>query len=169
MINSPYLVKTVKSNKLSELVACIDAPPLDMNLAMWDAVEAGEIEIDDKKDRVKLLVEPEAWRNPDLAHKLIRTIQHYAKNDTNITRGRMNALLKEPITNIGYPMHEYFMSLEYLIDTGQIVEHVIEVPKMGKRPYHKFVFLCLKGNDNEEWNAKAVSKWISEFEKTKVK
>jgi hypothetical protein len=171
-MNIPYLIKTVKTNKLSELVACIDAPPLDMNLAIWDSMDAGEIEIDEAKDRVKALVEPELWHNADIANKLIRTIQHYAKNDTNITRGRMNALVKDPVSQLGYPMHEYFMSLQYLVDSGLVVEDVISVPGVkNRRPPHKFAFLCLPENaeKNAEWNAKSVNKWITDMEKNKVK
>lgn len=167
-MNIPYLLKTIKTNKLSELVACIEAPPIDVNLAIWEAIDAGDIEIDEDKDRVKVLTEDvQPWHDPELAGKLLRVIQHYCANDTNITRGRMNAFIQEPITTKGYPMHEYFMSLQYLVDNGTVVEEVVSVPKSGKRPYHKFVFLCLPDNDNAEWNAKAVNKWIADFEKAK--
>jgi hypothetical protein len=165
----PYLLKLAKTTKLSELVGLIDAPALDMNLAMWDAIDLGQIEIDEEKNRVKLLVDAEPWHNPDISNKLLRTIQHYVKNETNITRGRMNALMKDPVSGLGYPMHEYLMSLQYLVDNGIVLERVVDVPKSGKRPYHKFVFLCLEGHDNEEWNAKAVNKWIDDFAKNKVK
>lgn len=168
-MNIPYLIKVIKSNKLSELTAIIDAPPIDMNLAIWDSIDAGEIEIDDEKDRVTVLVEDvQPWHNPDLSNKILRTIQHYASNSTNITRGRLNGYIKEPISEKGYPMHEYFMSLQYLIDTGVVVEEVISVPGIkNKRPPHKFAFLGLPENDevNAEWNAKAVNKWIDDVAK----
>jgi hypothetical protein len=174
-MNIPYLIKVAKTNKLSELVALIDTPPLDMNLAIWDSIDAGEIEVDEEKDRIKVVIPEEdiqPWQDPDLANKLIRTIQHYAKNDTNITRGRLNGYIKEPITDKGYPMHEYFMTLQALIDTGQVTEEIISVPGVkGKREPHKFAFLCLpeNGEQNAEWNAKAVNKWIADSEKNKVK
>jgi len=81
----------------------------------------------------------------------------------------MNAYMKDPATGKGYPLHEYLMTMQYLIDTGQVLEHVVSVPQTKKRPFHRFVFLCLPGNDNEEWNAKAINKWIADFEKSKVK
>ena len=60
------------------------------------------------------------------------------------------------------------MSLQYLIDTNVIEEYEFSVPEIEKkRPYHKFVFLCLPGKPNEEWNAKAVNKWIANWEKKK--
>lgn len=168
-MNILYLLKTLKTNKLSELVAVIDAPPIDVNLAIWEAMDRGEIELDEEKDRITALKDAELWHNPDLTNKLLRVIQHYTRQETNITRGRLNAYIKDPISENGYPMHEYFMSLQYLIDTDTVVEEIVSVPKTKKRPYHKFVFLCLPENDNEEWNAKAVSKWIDGFAKNKVK
>lgn len=169
-MNILYLLKTLKSDKLSDLTATMDMPPLDMNLAIWDSLDKGEIEIDEEKDKVKALKEAETWYSPELATKLIRVLQHYTANEANITRGRLNSYMKDPLTSIGYPLHEYLMTLQHLIDQGQVEEEVISVPAIkGKRPYHKFVFLCLPGNDNQEWNAKAVNKWIADFENTKVK
>jgi hypothetical protein len=166
------LLKTLDTEKLSEVVTCIEATPLEMNLALWDAETAGEIELDQEKDHIKLLTDAvQPWHNPELTNKLIRTIQHYAQNETNITRGRMNSLVKDPVTNTGYLTHEYIMSMQYLIDEGQVTEEIISVPKTGKRPFHKFVFIGLPENaeQNPEWNAKAVNKWIDDFAKNAVK
>lgn len=168
-MNILYLIKVLETKKLSELAAAIDLPPIDLNLALWGAIDNGEIEIDEKKDRVTPLKEWEYWHDPELASKLLRVIQHYAANKANITVGRMNAYMKDPATGKGYALHEYLMTMQYLIDTGQVLEHVVSVPQTKKRPFHRFVFLCLPGNDNEEWNAKAINKWIADFEKSKVK
>lgn len=172
-MNILYLLKILDTKKLSELVASIDAPALDANLALWGALERGEIEIDEDKDRVEALQEAEVTGDQELANKIIRVVQHYAKNKANITRGRLNSYIKDPMTNQGYPTHEYLMAVQYLIDTGQIIEHIQTVPKTKKRPFHRFVFLCLPENEkddqNAEWNAKAIRKWIEGFEKNKVK
>lgn len=164
-MNIPYLLKILDTNKLPELVANIDLPPLDVNLAIWDAEKAGEVEIDLKKDRIKALKKPEMTFNSDLANKLLRTMQHYEARELNITRGRLNGLVKDPATAIGYPFHEYLMSLQYLIDSGQIEQEVVSVPKSDKRPYHKFVFLQFPGNPNEDWNRGEVNKWVQSFAK----
>lgn len=168
-MNILYLLKILETNKLSELVQVIDLPPLDMNLALWGAIDRGEIEIDEKKDRVKALKDAEPWHNPELAGKILSVIQHYAGNESNITVGRLNSYMKDPVSGNGYPIHEYLMSTQYLIDNGTVVEEVVSVPGTKKRPYHKFVFLCLPENDNQEWNARAVNKWIDDFAKSKVK
>lgn len=166
-MNILYLLKILKTDKISELVANIDLPPLDINLAIWDAVKAGEVEVNEKKDRIRPLKEAEASFNADLSNKLIRTIQHYCSNELNITRGRLNSAVKDPMTGAGYAWHEYIMALQYLVDSGQVIEDEVSVPKAGDRPYHRFVFLCLPDNPNEEWNSREVNKWIANFNKKK--
>lgn len=160
-MNILYLLKVLGTNKISELVQNIDLAPLDINLALWGALDRGEIEVDEDKDKITALKDAEPYSNPDLTNKLLRVIQHYASNEINVTRGTMNGLPKDPTTQIGYGWHEYIMSLQSLVDSGQVVEQVVSVPKTKKRPYHKFVFLGLPENDNEEWNAREVNKWIA--------
>lgn len=167
MVNIPYLLKILNTNKLPVLVANIDLPFLDINLAIWDSEKAGEIEIDKKKNKVKVLVEPEISFHSDLANKLVRVMQHYESKQTNITRGYLNNLVKNQGSQFNYPYHEYLMSLQYLIDSKQIEEGVVEVPKAGKRPYHKFVFLQFPDNPNEDWNRNEVNNWIANFAKKK--
>lgn len=166
-MNIPYLLKILDTNKLSELVGNIDLAPLDLNLILGDAEAAGEIEVDRAKDTVKALKEPEITFDSDLASKLLRTMQQYQKRKTNITRGRLNSLIKDPATGVGYGYHEYLMALQYLIDTDQIEQEVVKVPKTKDRPYHIFAFLQFPGNPNEDWNRNVVNKWIADFAKKK--
>jgi hypothetical protein len=166
-MNVPYLLKILKTDKLSELVANIDLPPIDINLALWDAVKLEQIKIKEHKNRVKLLVDPEISFDSDLAHKLFRVIEHYASQEINVSRGTLNHVIKDPTTGLGYPWHEYLMALQYLIDTKQVLEMAVNVPKEGKRPRHKFVFLCLPDNPNEDWNRREINKWIANFNKAK--
>lgn len=168
-MNILYLLKILNTEKLSEVVAMLDLPPLDMNLVIWEAIDRKEITVDPEKDVIKALKEAVPWKNEELADKILRTIKHYAANGSNITVGRLNSQIKDQVTNIGYPIHEYLMSTQFLIDEGRVLEDVIEVPKTKKRPLHKFVFLCLPECDNTEMNAKAVNKWIADFESSKVK
>lgn len=168
MINIPYLLKILDTKKLSELVANIDLPPLDINLLVWDAEKAGQIETDVDNDKITALTEPEKTFNSDLANKLLRTMQHYEAQEVNITRGRLNSAIKDPTTGAGYPYHEYLMALHYLIDSGQIEQEVVSVPEIkDKRPFHKFVFLQFPDNPNEDWNRNEVNKWIASFNKKK--
>lgn len=164
-MNVLYLLKILDTKKLSELVANMDLAPIDMNLALWGAIDAGEIEIDEEKDQIIALKDAEFSFDFDLSNKLLQVIRHYAANNINITRGRLNSYIKDPTSGQGYQWHEYLMALQHLIDQGLVLEEVIDVPKTKKRPYHKFVFLGLPENDNQDWNAKAVNKWIADFEK----
>lgn len=167
-MNINYLLQVLETTKLSELVANIDAPLLDINVALWDAEKAGEVEINRDKDRIKSLKDAEPSQNEKLSNKIVRAIQHYADEEMNLTAGKLLSWVKNRALEYNYLYHDYICSLQYLIDNGTIVEFVVSVPEIKKkRPYHKFVFLCLPGNDNEEWNAKQVNKWIASFEKKK--
>lgn len=180
-MNILYLLKILETDKVSELVANIEATPLDIDLALEDAQANGEIEIDKENDHIKPLKNHEVSCDMDLANKLLRTIQNYVKQETNITRGRMTALIKDPTTGQGYAWHDYITAMQYLIDTGQVIQEIVDVPEAKKRftdkkgrekvkvirPAHKFAFLCLEGNDNQEWNARVVNKWIDDFAKAK--
>lgn len=166
-MNIPYLLKILNTNKLSDLAANLDLPFLDIDLAIDDAIAAGEVEVNREKDRIKALKEPEITFNSDLADKLLRTMQHRAKKEVNITRGRLTFLVKNSASEFNYPYHEYLMALQYLVDSEQVEEEVVTVPKDGKRPYHKFVFLQFPDNPNENWNKNEVNKWIANFHKSK--
>lgn len=171
MINILYLLKILKTEKLSELVANIDAPLLDINLALFDAEDAGEVEVNREKDKIKALKEAEPSRNEELANKLLRTIQHYAKKEINITLGRLTGWCKNQAIDHNYLYHDYICTVQYLIDTEQITEDIVTMPKKGKRPLHKFVFLGLPENKdkNEEWNAREINKWVKHWEESGVK
>jgi hypothetical protein len=169
MINILYLLKTLDTAKLSEFVAAIDAAPLDMNLAIWGAIDRGEIKIDEKKDKIRALKDAEPWCDEALALKIMAVANHYAINGTNITAGRLNSYVKDPTSGRGYPLHEYLMTVQYLIDTGALIEDVLSIPKTKNRPFNRWIFLGIPGNDNAEMNAKAVNKWIAQWESKRVK
>lgn len=183
-MNIPYLLKCLDTDQLSELTVNIDLPPLDLDLAIWDAIDDGDISINEKTGKITVLKEAVPSSDEVLTSKILRTIQHYVKNNTNISRGRLNSLIKDPEGGVNnYPWHEYIMAVQKLIDDGIIIEDVIDVPEHKKfykdkkgrnkekvdRPAHKFAFLCLPENDNAEWNARVVNNWIASWDDTKVK
>lgn len=168
-MNILYLLHAMGSNKLTDLVNVIDAAPLDFDLAVWEAIDRGEIEVDQKKDRVKPLKDYEMWHDEELADKMLRVIKHYIAEGKNVTRGRMDGEMKDATTGQGYPWHVYLMTRQYLVDSGQIVEDVVSVPKTKGRPFHRFVFMGLPGNDNEEMNAKEINNWLAQWTNRKVK
>lgn len=168
MVNIPYLLKILDTHKLSVLVENIDLTPLDIFLIISDAEKAGQIELDREKDKIKALIEPEITFDSDLASKLLRAMQQYESQELNITRGKLNGMIKDQATGQGYGYHEYLMALHYLIDSKQIIEEVVSVPEIkNKRPFHKFVFLCFPDNPNEDWNRGEVNKFIASWAKKK--
>jgi len=184
-VNIAYLTKILDTTELDEVVGNFDAPALDMNLAIWAGEEAGEIETDRENGTIKILKDVAPDSDPELKHKVLRVIQHYAKNEANITRGRLNTQIKDPTNGRGYPWHEYICAVQHLIDEGTVVQDVIDVPQKSKkftdkkgrkkekilRPAHKFAFLCLPENaeNNAEWNAREVNEWIATTEAEVVK
>lgn len=170
LMNILYLLETLKTKELEELVANIDAPLLDINVALWEAEKAGEIEVDREKGRVKRLKKAEKTFNADLADKILKTVQHYADNETNLTIGKLTSWVKNPAMEHNYPYHEYITTLQYLIDSGQLLEQEATLPKIKGRPFHRFVFLCLPEHEDqsEEWNAKEINKFIAKWEQNKV-
>ena len=184
-MNVAYLTHVLETNKLSEVVANIDLPALDINLAIWEAIDRGEIEVDEEKDFIKVLVVPAPSSDEAIKNKILRVIQHYAREKTNITRGRLNGYVKDPTSGQGYGWHEYIMAVQHLIDDNIIEQQVIETEpgvrvfkkNTGKtrekivRPAHKFAFLGLLENSevNSEWNQREVDKWIASFDKAMVK
>lgn len=168
-MNIIYLLHILGTDKITELVENIDLPPIDINLAIWEAVENGWVEVDEQKGTIKALTSYIPTCDSELAERLLQVVQHYASKETNITRGVMNNSVKDPATGLGYKWHEYLTSLQWLVDTGKLEEEVVTVPQTKKHPFRKFVFLGIPGNPNSEWNAREISKWISGFEKKKVK
>jgi len=165
----PYLIKILGTKKLSDLVANIDLPFLDINLLIDDAIADGQIEVNKSKDTVQALVEPEITFDSDLANKLLRTMQHYWASEKNITRGRLTSLVKNAGSQFNYPYHEYLMALQYLVDSKQVEEQieVIEKDKKTKRPRHVYVFYQSPDNPNEDWNKKIINNWVANWNKKK--
>lgn len=172
-MNIAYLLKILKTDKISELVENMDLPFIDIDLSIDDAIAAGQVEVDRDKYKgqgyIKALVDPEITFDSDLAGKLLRVMKHREQKEVNITRGRLTNLVKNGGSQFNYPYHEYLMALQYLLDSGQVIQMEVPVPKVGKRPYHNFVFLCFPDNPNDEWNAREVNKWIDSCAKKGVK
>lgn len=170
-MNVLYLLNILNTNKLSELVANIDLPLVDINLSIWDAEEQGLIKVDHDKDKVQALTEDyELTAEPELQDKILRVMHHYERQNTNITRGRLNLLFKSQQSDYNYRWHDYLMALQYLIDSKQVITETITVPEIkNKRPYHKFVFLSFPTNLDKDWNKTEVENWKKNFTTKKKK
>lgn len=173
-MNLPYILKTLKTTKLSELVANIDAPPIDINIALWDAVKNGSIELNEAKDKVKLLVEVETPKNMtieeiEMRQKVLRVIDEFGKREALPTRGRLIGYIKDPVTQQGYKTHDLIVAVQSLLDEGLIVEKILSVPAIKDvRPFNRFVFYGFPDNQQmDEWAEKAIAKWLAQFDKKK--
>ena len=91
-MNILYLLKVLKTNKMAELVQNIEAPQMDINIAIWDAIKNGDIEVVENKkgeEIVSAMKDAESWHDPELVKKITRVLEHYAENEANITRGKL--------------------------------------------------------------------------------
>lgn len=166
------LLKSQNTTKLSEIVQYLSMAPIDIDLVLYRAIKAGEVEVDKEKDRIKPLTDDvPPYYNSDLAEKISELISQYDEQDANITRNRLEAVVLDLHGSHGYPIHQflttmYAMEQDQIPDMPKLNTYEISVPKMGKRPYNKFKFYTYL--DHQEFGSKAVNDYIAQFDKKKV-
>lgn len=159
-MNILYLLKTLDTTNLEDVVKSIDLAPLDLNLAIGEAEARGEIEVDREKGKIKALVEStDTWHDPELADKILRTMDLYAAQKHNLTAGRLNSLIYIPGGDNFYKLHEYLMTVQHLIDTGVIYEDKRTIPEVNKMPGTTLIFLCREGIGDKSWNDADTEEW----------
>lgn len=170
----PTLIKALNTTDLMEVVKHLSLPPIDINLLLEDAINDGTIQVDKKKGKVSLLVEPSLVHyDRELADKILRTIDSYDKQQANVTRSRLEQDVLGLGGQYGYPIHEFICTM-YAIEQGVVSHHSpvytyeIKVPEIkDKRPENIFQFYtCF---DHQEFGARAVNKFIDQWTKINVK
>lgn len=156
-LNTSDLEKVVKilSNSMAEL---------DIDVMFYEAQEAGEIEIDKKKNKIKALKEPGTlYYNEKLLSQIKKIIRFYDQQGANITRNRLEMTAASPMSLSGYPMVDVYCTMYYLDESGEVNKYELTVPKLGKRPFNRFQFYTFV--DHQEFGAKAVNDFIAQFDK----
>lgn len=168
------LIKALDTTDLVKVVSHMALAPIDIDLILYKAQDDGEIEIDKKKSKIKLLKEPEdLYYNPDLVPKLVDIIQRYDMQGANITRARLEEVTLALNGKYGYLIHDFVCSM-YALEQGKaylypkVNKYEISVPAIKKkRPYNKFVFYTFA--DHQEFGAKAANDFIDQWDKINVK
>lgn len=171
VININYLLECLETEKLSELVACLDLPLLDINILLWDAEQSGAVEIDRENDKIVSNEKGVPFYNQQLARNMLKAVRYYADvHKTNLTIGRLATWVCNPGIDHNYLQHEYIATLQYLINTKQVLEQKVVVPKDGGREEKIFNFLCLPENDeaSDDWNKAEVDKFIASWDSASV-
>lgn len=162
------LLRALNTTDLLEVVQNLSMAPLDIDLLLYDAAEAGEISIDKKKGKIKALKEPDTlYYDPDLWHKLRKIIQRYDEQGANITYNRLKEVTLGLGSMYGYPAHDFACTLYKLVEEDGVHKYEINVPAVKKkRPANKFVFYTFL--DHQEFGAKAVNDFIDQMDKISV-
>ena len=135
------LLKALGTDKLETVVSKISLAPIDVDVLLYEAQEAGEVEIDKAKNTIKALKEPtEIYYNEKLLGQMKKIIRFYDQQEANIVKTRLEMISVDPMGTHGYPKHDFFCTLYYLDESGDVNKYSIDVPKKGKRPAHTFEF-----------------------------
>ena len=166
----PTLLKALDTTDLGRVVGYLSMAPIDIDLMLYEAQDNGEVEINKEKGTVKLLKEPEdIYYSVDLAPKLVKIIQRYDMQGSNITRSRLEEITLALNGKYGYPIHDFICTL-YALTEGKVYlypkvnKYDISLPEIKKkRPYHLFEFYTFL--DHQEFGAKAVNAAIDQWSK----
>jgi hypothetical protein len=139
------LLKALGSKSLDEVVSKISLSPLDIDVLLYEAQEAGDVEVNREKNTIK------------------KIIRFYDQQEANIVRSRLEMVAVDPMGVYGYPKHDFYCTLYYLEQSGEVNKYDISVRKRGSRPAHTFEFYTFL--DHQEFGAKAVNNFIEQFDK----
>ena len=168
------LLKATNATKLKDVVPYLSMSPLDIDLLLYDAQEAGEVEVDKEKGTIIALKEPAfLYHDKELAQKLLKIIRKYDEQEANITRTRLEQITLDLMGKHGYPIHDFVCTL-YALEQGKanllpkVNKYDISVPEIkDKLPANTFTFYTL--TDHQEFGAKAVNEFIDTFSESSVK
>lgn len=165
MTNILYLLHILNTNKLPELVEIIEAAPIDVNIALWEAEDREQVKIDG--ETITPIVDFTPTADENLTYKIFKVVERYNKEGHDITETRLLNYMKDPATNVGYPFHEYLMAVHYMIEKGSIEKYEIKVKKTKKVPERTFEFLTLPENLDKQFGQAAVDEWVKSYTTTK--
>jgi hypothetical protein len=158
------LLKALGSKSLDEVVSKISLSPLDIDVLLYEAQEAGDVEVNREKNTIKPLKEPnQLYYNDKLLSQIKKIIRFYDQQEANIVRSRLEMVAVDPMGVYGYPKHDFYCTLYYLEQSGEVNKYDISVRKRGSRPAHTFEFYTFL--DHQEFGAKAVNNFIEQFDK----
>jgi hypothetical protein len=166
------LIKALATTDITEVVQNLSLATIDIDLLLYEAQDKKEIEINKKKNKVKLLKETGSlYYSLPLAKRLVDMIKRYDSLEANVTLNRLREIVLGG--RYGYPVHDFVCTL-YALENNAIHgvsplhKYTISVPEIKKkRPANTFVFYTFL--DHEEFGRKAVNKFLDTWQKTNIK
>lgn len=146
-----YIVQQYPKHTLDEVIALMELPSIDINCAIWEAVEAGYISKPDDTTKMSHIIEPPlVWGfgevESELEDALLFSFKKLAEDETDLEENFLSQWTR------GYAAHDVMIALRQLTNSKQLSEYVIED---GDNSY---TFYCLTENRDKLWGRKQFKK-----------
>lgn len=147
-----YLAQQYPEHDLKGLLGLLVMPPINMNTAIWKAVEHGWLAEPDKKTgEVKVLATPEHWEFGELVENLMDLLVYaftaLAKQETDLEDFDVSHWTQ------GYPSHDVLVAMKRLLDKGILAQYdVDDVEDNGT--VNTYTFYTLAENAEKQWGRK---------------
>lgn len=120
-----YLIQQYPEHKLEQIIGLVQLPAIDINVAIWTAIDNGLIsEPDQETGKSTFLKAPKKWQFGDtvdpLKETLIYAFKNLAKKESDIEENYLNGWLQ------GYTPHDELIAMKQLLNDQVFAEYMIE-------------------------------------------
>lgn len=158
-----FYVQQYPEKKVSEMLAVLELPAIDINTAFWAAQELGWIsEPNKEKDSVELLSVPEIWDFGDnvaeLEEALLYAFARLATKETDLEEFYISQWTE------GYPKQDVLVAIKHLLVERKLAEYEVKdasvdekgnkVYKDGEQVMETYIFYTLYENGEQMWGRK---------------
>lgn len=139
-----FLVESYPKHTMSQIIALVQLPAIDINAAIWYATELGFIgEPDEKTGVPPLLNRPMVWNfgeaEGDLEDELVYCFKQLAKKETDLEENYLSNW------TAGYSNHDTLIAVKSLEQEGVLAQYQIEDKE------NKYIFFTLAENKDKLW------------------
>lgn len=151
-----YLIKEYPAQKVAEVIKLIHLPSIDINAAIWAAVDLGLIrQPDEKTGFAEFLKAPVEWDfgsdERHLENLIMYCLKKRAEKEQDIEEFFLTTWA------MGYGPHDLLIATKRLLERKEIASYDIE-DKTNKKAPSTYTFFTLYGNSEQLWGRKAFKK-----------
>lgn len=132
-----FLVKRYPDKMLSEIVEQLAMPAIEINTAIWTAVELGLIaepsQVEDHVGEMKFLKAPKKWQFGAAVDNLLDMLEYSFKELAKTERDLDEVYVSN--WTLGYDSHDVIIAVGYLLDTKVLAQYELTDPKDLKSTY----------------------------------
>ena len=145
-----FLVKNYPDKNLEHIIAALQMPAIEINNAIWVAVDMGFIvDPDTTEGKMELLKEPEEYQLgqacADLRAMIVFTFNRLATQEKDLEENYMSNW------TLGYAGHDVLITLKQLINEHVLATYQLTDPEDTKSTY---TFYSLYENSEQMWGRK---------------